>query len=303
DACQEGAFKDNPEVQEMQLRSVFCLPAVKQSKMIGILYLENRLSGSVFTAEKTKMTELLASQAAISLENATLLRKHQQAEEALRERENELRKSLAEKEVLLKEIHHRVKNNLQIVQSVLNLQLPYLKDEQAIELFKESQNRVYSMALVHEKLYQSESLARIDLAEYIQSLTANLFLSYGVSGRVVKPIIDVENLTLDVSVVIPCALIVNELVSNSLKHAFPDSFRRAGGTAEIRIALRRDACGEITLNVSDNGVGLPAGFTTQGSASLGLRIVNVLVRQLRGTIHHGKSGVAQFTITFAPRVG
>ena len=192
-------------------------------------------------------------------------------------------------------------NNLQIIQSVLNLQLPYVKDEQAIELFKESQNRVYSMALIHEKLYQSESLARIDLSEYIRSLTANLFLSYGVSERAIKAKIHVENVTLDISTVIPCALIINELVSNSLKHAFPTSWRRDGGIGEICIELRHDACSGITLTVGDNGVGLPACFTMQNCKSLGLRIVDVLVRQLRGTIRHNTNGIAEFTITFAPR--
>ncbi|MDD5205945.1 MAG: PAS domain S-box protein, partial [Desulfobacterales bacterium] len=130
--------------------------------------------------------------------------------------EERIKASLREKEALLKEIHHRVKNNLQIIYSMLNLQLPQIKDEHAIELFRESQNRVHSMALIHEKLYQSESLARLDLAEYVRSLTANLFLSYGVSERIVEPKIAVENISFDIDTVIPCALIINELVSNSL---------------------------------------------------------------------------------------
>lgn len=134
-----------------------------------------------------------------------------------------LQLALNEKETLLKEIHHRVKNNLQIIYSMLNLQLPYIKDEQAIELFKESQNRVYSMALIHEKLYQSQSLAKIVLAEYIENLIANLFHSYGVSERSIRPRVEVENLTLNIDTVIPCALIINELVSNSLKPGFDSS--------------------------------------------------------------------------------
>ncbi len=291
DASQEGAFKDNPEVQAMQLRSVLCLPVIKQSKMVGILYLENRLADSVFTSEKTQMTELLTSQAAISLENARLL-------EDMRRAEGQVKTSLREKEALLKEIHHRVKNNLQIIQSMLHLQLPHIKDEAAIELFKESQNRIHSMALIHEKLYQSESLAKIDLSEYIGSLTANLFLSYGVSERAVSPKIHVENITLDVNTVIPCALIINELVSNSLRHAFPSFWRRAGGFGEICIDLCHDTGNQFKLTVSDNGIGLPKDFSIQNSQSLGLKLVNVLVRQLKGSIHLGTGGKTEFAITF-----
>ena len=123
----------------------------------------------------------------------------------LREADDQITRSLREKETLLKEIHHRVKNNLQIIHSMLNLQMPYIKDEQAIEMFKESKDRVYSMALIHEKLYRSESLAKIDLFEYIRSLIENLFLSYGVSERVVKTQIQVENIALEIDTLIPCA--------------------------------------------------------------------------------------------------
>ncbi len=293
DASQDDAFKDNPDVQSMKLRSVLCLPVIKQSKLIGILYLENRLADSVFTAEKTQMTELLTSQAAISLENARLL-------EDRRKAEDQVKTSLHEKEALLKEIHHRVKNNLQIIQSMLNLQLPHIQDERAADFFKESQNRVYSMALIHEKLYQSESLARIDVPEYIRSLISNLFLSYGVSERRVSPKIMVENIALDVSTLIPCALILNELISNSLRHAFPATWRRAGG--EIRIELGRDSDQGIKLAVSDNGQGLPKGFSVHNSKSLGLQLVKVLIQQLKGTLHLNTEGRTEFVIRFQPPI-
>ncbi len=290
-ACQEGVFKDNPQVQSMQLRSVLSLPVVKQSRMIGVLYLENRLADAVFTFAKTQITELLTSQAAISLENARLV-------EGMRKAEDEVKRSLGEKEVLLKEIHHRVKNNLQTIQSVLSLQSRFIKDEQSAELFKESQNRVHSMALIHEKLYQSESLARIDLAEYIQSLTANLFLSYGVTDRAVRLETDVEDVALDVDTVIPCALLINELVSNSLKHAFPAVWRRAGGIGEISIRLRREGGERLRLTVGDNGVGLPEGLELHNSESLGFQLVSVLVRQLKASIAVNRSGGTEFVITF-----
>lgn len=290
-AVQESAFKDNPEVQDMQLRSVLCLPVIKQSKMIGVLYLENRLSDSVFTSGKTDMTELLISQAAISLENSRLI-------ENMKNAGDQIKQSLREKEVLLKEVHHRVKNNLQIVHSMLNLQLPYIKDERAIALFKESKNRIYSMALIHEKLYQSESLARINLPEYIQSLTDNLFLSYGVSERIINPKIYIENVTLNVDKIIPCALIINELVSNSLKYAFPNSLKHSDKTDEIHICLCYNTEKELRLTVSDNGIGLPKGLEIQKCESLGMKLVNVLVKQLKGTIQIGTDEGTEIVITF-----
>lgn len=212
--------------------------------------------------------------------------------------EDRVRESLREKEVLLKEIHHRVKNNLQIISSMLNLQLPYIKDNKAIELFKESQNRVFTMALIHEKLYRSESLARIDLPEYIRSLTAKLFLSYGISEKMVKSEIHVENITLDVDAVIPCALIINELVSNSLKYAFPHFSVYADTAGEVRIGLHRNTDEKCILTVGDNGVGLPEGFDISNCESLGLKLVSVLAKQLKGSIQLNTDRGTEFEIVF-----
>jgi two-component sensor histidine kinase len=213
--------------------------------------------------------------------------------------EERLRQTLNEKENLLKEIHHRVKNNLQIIHSMLNLQMSYVRDEAASELFKESRDRVYSIALIHEKLYQSESLATIDLPEYIRSLTSNLFLSYGVSERVIIPKIAVESVALDIDTLIPCALIVTELISNSLKHAFPGLSRHGEAKGEIHLELRRDSGDKLLLTVGDNGAGMPHGVDTGTSKSLGLKLVNVLVKQLRGTIQPFRGGPGtEFTIVF-----
>jgi predicted ATPase/GAF domain-containing protein len=482
-ASREGPFKNNTEVQHMQLRSVLCLPVLKQLKMIGMLYLENRLAEAVFTTEKIQLIELLASQAAISLENARLVEEMKQTQEALRRAKDELEmrvrkrtvelaranrllkndivkrkqvekslkaerhrfntvlemlpaylviltpdyhvtfvnrffrerfgeprgrrcfeylfgrsrpcencesfivletmaphnwewhgpddrnyyvfdfpltdvdgtivivemgiditerkraeqeiqklnreleervnerttqlaaanrelhankeyllKTLHEKETLLKEVHHRVKNNLQIIHSMLNLQLSYIKDEQARASFRESQDRIYSMALIHEKLYKSESLVKIDLAEYIRSLTANLFLSYGVNERTIRPEIHVEEISLNINTLIPCALIVNELVSNALKHAFPDAARLVDETeavGELRIDLRRVNNRQFILSVSDNGIGLPKGFDIESCESLGLKLVKVLAKQLKGTITFRTNGRTEFAITFS----
>lgn len=477
DAAHSGEFKDNPEVQRLELRSVLCLPVLKQSKKIGALYLENRLADGLFTPEKAQMTELLTSQAAIALDNARLVEEMRRVEEALRKANEEaelrvrertaelakanqqlerdvverkraeeavrverqrfnsilerlpvylvlitqdyhialanryfrerfgqpselhcyqylfgreqpcevchsfdvlktgrgvewewtgpdgrtylvfdfpftdadgttlilemgmditerkraeeeikmltreleqrveqrtaqlaaanqelhvseaaLRETLQEREILLKEIHHRVKNNLQIIHSMLNLQSLYTADEKVLELLKESKNRIYSMALIHEQLYQSESLSRLNLPQYIRNLVANLFLSYGVSERIVKPRVLVEDISLDVDTVIPCALIINELVSNALKHAFPAG--HAVEQKEIVVLLQRSSSGQFVLTVADNGVGLPTDFDIETCQTLGLKVVNVLVKQLRGSIRLGSQGKTEFTIVF-----
>ncbi len=237
-----------------------------------------------------------AARSELQLSNAQLRAEMEERKKV----EDQVKRSLSEKEALLKEIHHRVKNNLQIIQSMLNLQLPQIKDERAIALFKESQNRVYSMALIHEKLYQSESLAKIDFHEYIKSLTSYLFLSYGATGRAIRSKILVKDISLDVDTTIPCALIINELVSNSLKHAFPIS-RRSDEAGEIRIGLGRQNDNSFLLTVSDNGVGLPADFEVQNSSSLGLKLVGALARQLDGSIHINRGGGTEFTISFAAK--
>jgi two-component system, sensor histidine kinase PdtaS len=211
-----------------------------------------------------------------------------------RKREEEkIRASLREKEILLKEIHHRVKNNLQIISSLLNLQSAHIRDPRALEVFKEGQGRVRSMALIHEKLYQSADLARVDFSEYIRNLAAYLFRSYEVNAGAVTLNVEAEDVLLGVDTAIPCGLIINELVSNSLKHAFPGATRGA-----INITLRPGGGERLTLCVSDDGVGLPEGFDLLDTPSLGLQLVNTLARQLGGEVEVGDGAGARFSITF-----
>ena len=200
--------------------------------------------------------------------------------------------SLIEKEVLLKEINHRVKNNLQIISSLLSLQSRDIQDEQALRSFQVSQDRIQAMALVHEKLYQSEDLARIDFGEYIKTLATDLGSSYGLSSRDIELKIDVEGILLGVDTAIPCGVIVNELVTNSLKHAFPGD--RPG---EIAISFR-EMNGQYTMVFKDDVVGLPEDLDISRPSSLGLTIVNALVGQLGGTIALGRNGGAEVRITF-----
>jgi sensor domain CHASE-containing protein len=201
-----------------------------------------------------------------------------------------LQGSVEEKEVLLKEIHHRVKNNMQIISSLLSLQSTYIRDSAAREIFKESQNRVKSMALIHEKLYHSKSLANVDIDEYVRDLTADLVRSYGAGGKVTLKI-DVGDISLGVDTAIPCGLIINELVSNSLKHAFPH------GEGEVHVRVR-SVGNRIELTVADNGVGMPD-TDFKKTETLGLRLVVILVEdQLNGEIKLESNGGTAFCITF-----
>ncbi len=211
--------------------------------------------------------------------------------------EERIKASLEEKEVLLKEIHHRVKNNLQVISSLLKLQSGYIEDERYAEMFKESQERVKSMALVHEKLYQSEDLARIDFAGYIESVVEELRRSYRSERAGIGIKTEVENIRLGVDYAIPCGLIINELVSNSLKHAFPQ-----GEGGEVRIAMRQVGEDEVELEVSDNGIGLPESVGVRNAESLGLRLVSMLAEdQLVGEMELDRSEGTKFRIRFRVR--
>lgn len=212
---------------------------------------------------------------------------------ARRRAEEQIKISLQEKEVLLKEIHHRVKNNLQIISSLLNLQAEYLKDKQALEIFKNSQNRIESMALIHEKLYESEDLARINFADYVQDLVTSLFYAYAVNSDAITLKLNIENIFLGIDAAIPCGLIITELVLNSLKHAFP-----LGKCGEICVELRSFDRNKLALIVRDNGIGLPKSFDFKNTASLGLQLVDALTNQLESSIELNKNDGVEFKLVF-----
>ncbi len=206
--------------------------------------------------------------------------------------EDELKKSLQEKEMLLKEIHHRVKNNLMIISSLLNLQSNYIRDKKSLNIFKESQNRARSMALIHERLYQSSDLKNIDFGEYIQTLTTELFHTYITEPGRVQLKINVDEIFLDINIAIPLGLIVNELVTNSLKYAFPNDLT---GTIIIDFHLDDDY---YELKVEDNGIGFPKDLDFQKTESLGLQMVTSLTKQIDGEIHLERDRGTVFTIRF-----
>lgn len=209
--------------------------------------------------------------------------------------EEQIIKSLAEKDILLKEIHHRVKNNLQIISSLLNLQSYHIKDPEDLEIFKESQIRVKSMALIHEQLYQSENLARINFAEYIQNITSQLFNSYSSPASTITLNLDLQEVNLEIETAIPCGLIINELVTNSLKHAFKN--RKAG---KICISLNQNS-ENVALSISDDGVGFDI-EKINITDSLGLKLVKTLVNQLEGSLEIRSREGSSFLISFKDTV-
>ena len=183
--------------------------------------------------------------------------------------------SLHEKDILLKEVHHRVKNNIQMISSLLNLQSRYIIDQEALEILRDSRNRIESIALVHEKLYRSQDLAHIAMNSYITELTSFLFHSYSKSRSQIELIIDIGTVELGIDTAIPLSLMINELVVNSLKHAFP-----GGRTGEITISLAKLDHRQLKLIFADNGVGFPSNVKFPDSQSLGLQLIQSLAEQL-----------------------
>lgn len=203
----------------------------------------------------------------------------QMAEKELLASEQHLRQSLTEKESLLKEIHHRVKNNLQVVSSLLYLQEEYMQDGKGVAILRESQNRVKSMALIHEQLYGTVDLAKIDFGRYIEGLAANLFDAYGIQPARVRLDVRADDIFLGVDMAVPCGLIINELVSNAIKYAFPS---QRAGTIEIAVVTLHG--GRLEIVVADDGIGLALPDGDAEKRTLGLRLVDTLVAQLDGTV-------------------
>jgi len=217
-----------------------------------------------------------------------------QASNVLLQREIiERRRAEEEKGLLLREIHHRVKNNMQIISSILQLQSGYTKDEQSLATLRESKNRINAMATIHEKLYQSDSLAKINFQEYIEEMIISLLVTYGVNTGTIEREIDAEGIYFDIDTAIPCGLILNELISNCIRHAFPE-----GKNGHIKSSIRSDSKGEFTLTVSDNGIGFAEDIDFRHSNTLGLHLLNALTEQLDGTIELERNKGTTFRVTF-----
>ena len=206
--------------------------------------------------------------------------------------QTQIKKSLQVKDMLLKEIHHRVKNNLMVISSLLNLQSRCIKDEASKSIFKDSQNRARSMAMIHELLYQSSDLKSINFGNYINKLTNELCSVYITDPNKIKLNMDIGDIMLDINTAIPLGLIVNELVSNSMKHAFPNNKQ-----GKIDIKFNLDNC-NYSMIVSDNGVGFTQDYNIENSDSLGLKIVNSLTEQIDGEIKIEISNGSKFILNF-----
>lgn len=211
--------------------------------------------------------------------------------------EQEIISSLHEKELLLKEIHHRVKNNLQIISSLLSLQYRDAKDDRLAYLLKESQGRIRSMALIHEGLYQTRNLSRVDFDGYIRRLTTHLLRTYGIDPSIIRLIPEVSGVTLGLDHAIPCGLIINELISNALKYAFPN-----GAKGDVHISISKDE-GQYCLEVRDTGIGLSEEALVSEGATLGLKLVHTLTRQIDGSLSVANSPGAHFVVRFPANDG
>jgi PAS domain S-box-containing protein len=208
-------------------------------------------------------------------------------------REDNIQAALREKDILLGEIHHRVKNNLQIVHSLLDLQSTNITDTQVLGMLKESQNRIRSMALIHQTLYESKDFARVDFRNFLDMLISTLVSSYGVNSECIRLTVNLTEVLLPINVAIPCGLAVNELVSNALKHAFP-----ANRMGEITISLAYDDEERVALSVSDTGVGIPAELDIDRTTTLGLQLVSLLADQLGGTLTIRRRDPTRFDLRF-----
>jgi len=210
-----------------------------------------------------------------------------------KELEEKLKSSLSEKEILLKEIHHRVKNNLQVIISLLNLQAGYIHDEETLRAMQEGQNRVRSMALVHEKFYQLDGISEIDFAEYIEKLCQYIFQTYPETARKVSLDVESDQIALDLDTAMPCGLLINEIVSNSLKYAFPN-----GQEGHILIKLKALPENKIQITVKDNGVGIADEHQLGNPSTLGLQLISALTSQLNGEVEMFSDNGTTFNITF-----
>lgn len=233
---------------------------------------------------------LLAALVFLFFNRSRILRSKNQK---IKETSNQLASSLEEKETLLKEIHHRVKNNLQIISSLLNLQTRQVTDDQTLATIREGQSRVQAMSLIHQKLYQSKRLSKVDIANYLEELTDNLSSMFEDKGKNIEVHVHAPGIEFDIDTAIPLGLIVNELVSNAYKYAFDGQAQ-----GNINIAIKSLDQIEYELKVDDNGHGLPLDFEPGKSKSLGLRLVNILSEQLRGSVEASSTGGAQFTVRF-----
>ncbi len=264
-------------------KSLMSAPMLAGDRALGAVTIQDYHNEFKYSESQIEILSTIASQASIALQNASLY--------------NEVKKSLTEKEILLQEVHHRVKNNLQIMSSLVKLQSHHIKDEKTLEILKESENRIRSMAIVHNKLYNTKDYENIDFGDYVKSLTESFYTTYGMRLNKIAFDINIKNIILNIDTAIPCGLIINELVSNSIKYAYPD--QRQG---IITISMGFSENGLYSLEVRDNGIGLPQGFDAKTSKTLGIELVTLLTNQLNGKLEIQSGNGVSFKIVFEESV-
>jgi two-component sensor histidine kinase len=255
------------------------VPLNINGRTIGVLVVQTYTEGVRYGEEEKNILKFVSDQVAMAV--------HRKRTEA------QIKAQLHEKDVLLKEVHHRVKNNMQVISSLLNLQSRRVKDPDVAEMFKESQRRIRSMALIHERLYQSSDLSRIEFSQYLRNLATHLFHSYQVEASRVQLKIEAEEVHLNINTAIPCGLIVNELISNALKHGFTE-----GRKGELEIGLSSVPGDGYVLRVKDDGVGFPEGLDFRKTETLGMQIVNTLVEQIGGRLELDRGQSTVFRLEF-----
>lgn len=272
----EDPFYEEIPPDHVKLVKLLSMPVFLGEDLVGQITLANATRD--YTKDDLDAIERLAVFYALAIQN--------------KRTEQEIKESLKDKELLLREVHHRVKNNMQIISSLLNLQMQQVNEEKAENVLKESQGRVKSMSMVHENLYQSPSFTKIDFKDYIEKLVTDIFYSYGIpSCSNIKIKMDIDDIQIGIDTAIPCGLIINELVTNSVKYAFPEG----EGTLNIELKTHSDF---IELVIADNGIGLPDDIDFRNTDSLGLQLVNNLVGQIEGEITLDQSQGTEFKITF-----
>ncbi|HAX49915.1 MAG TPA: histidine kinase dimerization/phosphoacceptor domain -containing protein [Ignavibacteria bacterium] len=269
------------KAKENDAKSLIASPMLAGEKVLGVITIQNYRLENAFTQSQLELLTTIGSQAAIALENSYLY--------------SEVTKSLKEKEILLQEVHHRVKNNLQVMSSLIKLQSRYLQDEKMLEMLRETGGRIQSMAIVHTKIYNSKDYEYIQFGEYTKNLIENFQSTYGYKLRNVRFNTEIGELKLNIDTAIPCGLIINELVSNSVKYAFPDG---RAGIIDISVVHVQD--NKYKLTVKDNGIGTAAETDLVKSDTLGIQLVTLLTKQLNGTmeVNSAPEKGTEFIITF-----
>ncbi|BAY26628.1 signal transduction histidine kinase [Calothrix sp. NIES-2100] len=283
-------------LEQFQARAYAIAPIFSGDQLWGLLAIYQNAAPRHWQSWEMELLQQLANQLAIAIQQSELYRQLQTELQERRQIEQQIRASLKEKEVLLREVYHRVKNNMQMVSSLLNLQASSIDDPTVLKLLSESQRRVKTMALVHERLYRSQNLARINFASYVEHLVNDLVRSYTSNKSFIRVLLEVDDLELDLDTAVPCGLIINELVSNALKYAFPNQ------QGEIKLQFYLDNPEYYCLVLKDNGIGVPAHIDPERTTSLGMQLIYGLTEQLGGTLQLDRQGGSQFKILLKKRL-